>query len=329
MILASAQDLNGDRASAEQSLREAIRLAPNNAEVHWRLANLLVRENKLDMALEHFRAAITASPTRLQSVLDLVWNDSGEKFEAVDSVAGSLPDVRLGLAFFLQKKSRHEEAAAVFSQIDRQARLRSPSTANFLNALTSAGKVDQAHRLWVELVTGKQSHNPPIVWNGGFEEDPGPVQVRFNWNLSSSKYAAVAIDPATGRTGSRSIRVDFAGIDTTTLDGEFRQLLVTRPGARYRLECFVKTKNLVSPEGPRLVVLSGDTASQIAATTPVAAGSSEWQPLAVDFAVPSDTKTIEIRIRRQPKLSYDEPTAGIIWFDDFSLIELTGSGGRK
>lgn len=329
MILASAQDLNGDRAAAEGSLREATRLAPNNAEVHWRLANLLVRENKLDAALEHFRLAVTANITRLQSVLDLVWNDSGGKFEAVDSAVGSLPDARLGLAFFLLKNARIEEAAGVFSQIDRQARLRSTETTKFLNVLISTGDVDLAHKLWVELATGKRSDNPPPIWNGGFEEDLNPVRVGFDWNINNSKYAAVAIDPTTGHTGSRSLRVDFAGIDTTTLDGEFRQLLLVRPGARYRLECFVKTKNLVSPEGPRLAVMSADTTSQLAATDPIPAGSGEWRPLTVDFTVPSGAKTIEIRIRRQSKLSYDEPTSGIIWFDDFSLVDLAGPGGRK
>src|SRR5262249_54153690 len=77
LTLAAAQDLSGDRPAAESSLREALRLAPNNVEVHWRLANLLVRENKLDAALGHFRAAVTADITRLPSVLNLVWDTSG------------------------------------------------------------------------------------------------------------------------------------------------------------------------------------------------------------------------------------------------------------
>ena len=330
MILASAQDLNGNRAAAEASLREAIRLAPNNAEVHWRLANLLVRESKLDAALDYFRAAVTADITRLPSVLNLVWDVSDGKVSAVDAVAGSKPGARLGLAFFLFKQARLDEAAEIFAQVDRQARIRAASeTANFLNALTSAGKADLSRKLWAELAIGKRGGDLPLVWNGGFEEDLATVQARFDWEISSSKYAAVAIDPGAGRTGSRSLRVDFAGVDTTTLDGEFKQLILVRPGGRYRLECFVKTRNLATPEGPRLVILGNASSSPIATTAPVAAGSNDWQPLAVDFIVPADAKTIEIRIRRQPKFSYDEPTNGIIWFDDISLTELIGPGGRK
>jgi len=349
LILAAAQELGGDRAAAEESLREAIRLAPNNAEVHWRLANLLVRENKLGASLDHFRAAVTANPTRLLSTFNLVWDVSGGRFEAVDVVAGAKPETRLRLAPFLLGRERLEEAAQVFSRIDRQARLRSTETANFLNALISAGKAEQSRRLWAELAKEKLDGALPLIWNRGFEENPARVPSGFDWQLTSSKYAAVAIDPGSGRGGSRSLRMDFAGIDTTTLDGEFKQSVLVRPGARYRLECFVKTRDLISPgasvatsaavagatpaipEGLRLVVVNSASYSMIATTPPINAGTSEWRSLSVDFVAPSDVKTdakmLEVRIRRQPRFSYDEPTSGVIWFDDFSLSEL--GDGRK
>src|SRR5262249_12664053 len=183
--------------------------------------------------------------------------------------------------------------------IDRQARLRSNETGAFLNAMTSAGKAEQSRKLWAELITGKRGGDLPLIWNGGFEEDLARVRTRFDWQLTSSKYAAVAIDPASGRTGSRSLRVDFAGVDTTTLDGEFKQLVLVRPGARYHLECFVKTRNLViaansaNSEGPHLVILNDASSSPIATTAPVSAGTRDWQPLAIDFTAPADAKTLD------------------------------------
>ena len=338
LLLAAAQELSGDRAAAEASLREAIRLAPNNAEVHWRLANLLVRESRLGAALDHFRSAVTANPAWLPSALNLVWEISGGRFETVDAVAGARPEVRLRLALFLLKRERLEEATQVFSGIDRQARLQSAETANFLSALTSAGKAEQSRRLWAELATQKTGADLPLIWNSGFEENLTSVQSGFDWRITSSKYAAVVIDPDVGRTGLRSLRMDFAGIDTTTLDGEFKQSVLVRPGARYRLECFVKTGNLVIPatstsaassaassEGLRLVVVDSASSSPVAMTAPINAGTSDWRPLSVDFVAPADVKTdakmLEIRIRRRPRFSYDEPASGVIWFDDFSLTE--------
>src|SRR5262245_47668650 len=57
ILLAAAKELRGDLAEAEAELRAAIKLAPHLLTVHWRLANLLLREEKLDQAGAEFRLA--------------------------------------------------------------------------------------------------------------------------------------------------------------------------------------------------------------------------------------------------------------------------------
>src|SRR5262249_30748463 len=126
----------------------------------------------------------------------------------------------------------------------------------------------------------------PIVWNGGFElvivKDAGP----FDWSIGRNEYARFTVDTANSRTGSRSLRVDFAGRDTTRLNGELRQMIVVRPGARYLLEYYVKADGFVSPEGPRIAVTSDSTPGYLGITDPIAAGSYEWRRLAVSFVAP-------------------------------------------
>src|SRR5262249_27553295 len=99
-----------------------------------------------------------------------------------------------------------------------------------------------------------------------------------------------------------------------------QQTIVLRPGARYRLECYVKAKDLVSPEGPRIAIIG--QGGVIAASAPVAADSSDWQRIAFEFVAPPHSPSATLPIVRTPKFSYDDPTRGTIWFDDFSLIEL-------
>ena len=105
---------------------------------------------------------------------------------------------------------------------------------------------------------------------------------------------------------------------------DHRCRVAVRPGARYRLECFVKTNNLDSPEGPRVVV-SDASSNWIAASEPVGSGSGDWKTLAVDFVAPqnagSGSSAIVLSIKRKPRFSYDEPTSGVVWFDDFSIKE--------
>src|SRR5690349_14836486 len=65
LILASVKEARGDRAAAEAALREALRLAPEDRDVHYRLANLLLREGKLAPAIDEFRIAVEKNPEAL------------------------------------------------------------------------------------------------------------------------------------------------------------------------------------------------------------------------------------------------------------------------
>ena len=323
VTLASIQEAEGDRAAAEASLEAARSLAPNDWRVHYRLGNLLVREGKLTQSLEEFRIAVAANNTVLPGTLDLVWRASRGDLEAAQTVAGTSPKARLTLAQFLVNVSRPTEAASVFGSIDRAGRVASSlESTNFLNSLIAAGELGSARDLWSEIVGGDRQST--LVWNGGFERDLSKDFAQFDWTLGRSEYARFVIDAAVARTGSRSLRVEFAGRDTTLLDNEVRQLVAVRPGVRYSLECYAKASELETPEGPRVVVSSGPSA-WIAASDPVVHGTGDWQRLVVDFVAPQSasgaTTAVLISIKRKPKFSYDEPTRGTVWFDDFSLKE--------
>jgi hypothetical protein len=148
---------------------------------------------------------------------------------------------------------------------------------------------------------------------------------QFDWLFGRSEYARLTIDAAVAHSGSRSLKIEFAGRDTTQLDNEIKQLVPVRPGARYTLECYAKTSELETPEGPRVVVANSASPAWIAASEPVSRGSGDWQRLAVDFVAPLSVSggmsAVFISIKRKPKFSYDEPTRGTVWFDDFSLKE--------
>lgn len=324
LTLASAQEANGDRAVAEESLLTARTLAPNYWDVNYRLGNLLVREGKLDESLEELRIAVAANNELLPGTLDLLWRVSNGDAGAVRAVSGSDAGTRLILAQFLLKESRPAEAAEVFGSIDRGDRVASAKeSAAFLNSLIGAGKFESARRLWSDLAgRGDQAAN---ISNGSFESDILRDFSQFDWNFGHTEYARLAIDAVTARTGSRSLRIEFMGRDTTRLDEEIRQLVTVRPGARYSLECFVKTDGLEGPEGPKVVVTDRASSNWIAASEPVAQGSHDWQRLRFEFITPQgssgEMSAVVVSIKRKPRFSYDEPTRGTVWFDDFSMNE--------
>ena len=321
LTLASIQEASGDRQAAEQSLVTALGLAPEHWNVHYRLGNVLLREGKLGRSLEELRASVAANNELLPGTLDLVWRASREDVNAVRAVGESNARTRLTLAQFLQKMSHPSEAANVFGSIDRNDRLASAAESSaFLNSLIAAGRYDTARELWSDLA--RADRQSMLLWNGGFESDISKDFAQFDWVFARTEYARFALDTSVAHSGSRSLRIEFTGRDTTRLDNEFKQLVPVRPGSRYRLECFVKTNNLESPEGPRVVV-SDASSNWIAASEPVAAGSSDWKTLAVDFIAPqnagSGSSAVVVSIKRKPRFSYDEPTSGTVWFDDFSM----------
>ena len=326
LLLAAIEEAKGDRAAAEKSLRDALKLAPTYTDVHWRLANLLFRQAKIAQSLSEFRISTSADSSLLPGTLDLIWRASGGNPKAIESVTPNDPKARLVLAQFLIKQARAAEAADVVASIDRSLRLSSPELSTALNSLINRGYIEQARELWIKLISDDKDYSPSaLMWNGGFESDVQTDFDQFDWSLNRSEYARFVIDKKTARTGTNSLRVDFLGRDTTRLDGEARQLVVVRPGASYRLECYAKVDGLVITEAPRVVVTNAAQSGEIGSSNPIAANAGDWQRLAFDFVAPQDARAVYVTLKRIPKFIYDDPARGVIWLDDFSLTELRGS----
>ena len=323
MLLAGIVEAAGDRAGAEQLLQEAVALAPNYSDVHWRLANLLLRQGKLGKSISEFRSSCEKNSALLPQILDLLWRISGQNIDVVEAVTPPDAKARLSLAQFLLKQNKAPEAVAVFAAVDRAALISSPSTPGFIAALVDAGNLEEAHRAWAMVAVGASPELESTgIWNGGFEADLTPQIPPFDWRISSNEYVVPAVDGGTAHTGARSLRFDFLGRDTTRVDGQLTQMLVVRPASRYRIGCFIKTENFVSPDGPRVVVTNTRSSVEFGSSLPVAAGTRDWQPLMAEFKTPPDVRAVLLTVRRLPQFSYDEPTKGSIWFDDFTLTEL-------
>ena len=323
-LLARVKEAEGDRTAAERALQEAVDLAPNYPEARWRLANLLLREGKLSKAVPEFRAATTLNSSLLPGTIDLLWRVSGGNLAPVEAVTPRDPKSQVQLAQFLLKQSRTSEAITIMSGIDRNVLASLAETPAFIDALIASGRVDEARGLWVGLVSGSyaQPGRPlPAIWNGSFESDISKSLTQFDWKLDKNEYATAMIDSTAAHTGNRSMRLDFAGRDTTKVDGQAKQTLVLHPGTSYRLECYVKTERFDSSEGPRLVIADLATATELAGSDPIATGSYDWRVLSIDFSVPATSRAVMVTIKRIPKFSFDQPTRGSVWFDDFVLTE--------
>jgi hypothetical protein len=325
LSMATIKETIGDPASAETALKEALQLAPNNTTAHWRLANVLLRNGKLDESLGEFRAATSADESLLGGTFDLIWRLSGGNGAALQSVTAPTPRARLKLARFLLSKSRLAESAEVFRGLSRHARLGNGESGTFLSELIAAGGLATAKSLWLDL-KGAEPEGPGAgpIFNGGFESDILRDFSQFDWTIGRSDFARVSLDTTTFHSGGRSLRLDFIGRDTTKLSGEIKQLIVVRPGGRYDLECWVKSGDLISPEAPKVVVTS-QSSKELASSKPLPTGSTQWQRVALEFTAPEAAQpgvsAVYVTLQRIPRYAYDDPTRGTLWLDDFAVKE--------
>ncbi|MEP7273084.1 MAG: carbohydrate binding domain-containing protein [Acidobacteriota bacterium] len=328
LLVALAREMKGDRPGAEQALREALALAPNRVETHWRLANVLLRQGKLDESLPFFSQAVSARHVLLAQTLALLWDVSGGKVDKMQAAVGNSPKGQRDLAFFLVQRGLLSDAVRVFNHIRREDRLASDESGTFVTALLNAGQLDLARNIWGEMVTENSEDLRHTIFNGGLERDVRPGFEQFDWNLTENGFMRATLSAGTAHSGVRALRIDFKGGDTTQIDGEIRQFVLVRPGQRYFLSAWVKTNALQTPEGPRLVVTLPDRTTQIAASAPVKAGTDDWQELSVTFTVPPGLEAVIVQIKRIPKFSYDEPTRGTVWFDDFRVDPVISASPR-
>lgn len=328
LLLAEIRDSRGERTAAEQSYKDALELAPNYSEVHWKFANFLARGKRIEDSIEHFRIAADLNPTLFAATLDLVWTISDENVPFLKRIVEDNQKGQLKLALLLANHSRVSDAAEIFSTIDRDVLLPAWESSSFFDILISKGYSKIAYQLWIgmqKVETAAINHS--LIWNGDFEEKNESVAAQFDWRIGKSDFALIGLDSAETHSGSGSLLVDFAGRDTTRLDNEVRHLIAARAGNSYRLDFFVKTENFTSAEGLRVVV--GDsTGNRVAQSEAVSAGTADWKRMSINFTAPrqisGDAAALFISVKCQPRHSYGEPTRGHIRFDDFVMSEVNG-----
>lgn len=321
-IHASVKEKQEDFQAAEESLRHATALAPGDGAIRFRLAKLLGERGRMTEATAEFRRATTMEHASLAAALDLVWKISNGDVSSAEAATSEDARDRLLLANFLLDRSRASDAARVFGEIKDKPFLNSAGGATFLNALITAGHLKLAHNLWVKLVGSSESL---LIWNGDFEHALLEYFTHFDWTIEENKQARIAIDDGVAHTGQRSLRLEFIGRETTSLNNEVRQLILLDAGARYRLQGYAKSEQLVSPQGPRVVVNSVEESIWLGASAPLREGTSDWQQLTIDFVAPQSRSAaavpVLISIKQTLVVGSDGPTRGTVWFDDFTLTK--------
>ena len=149
----------------------------------------------------------------------------------------------------------------------------------------------------------------------------------FGWKVTSVPQAQIGLDESNRHNGVRSLRIAFKSPSTLAFNN-ISQLIVVEPNAQYRLEYYVRVEDLKSGGTPLVQIIDGaNETTALAASQPLPNGTRDWQAETLEFKSPPQSEAVIVRVSRA-SCGADGvcPIFGLVWYDDFNLQRLGGSG---
>jgi Tetratricopeptide repeat len=318
MMLGVTRDLNDDQPGGVAALRESIRLAPFYAKPRWLIGNLLLRMGQVDEAFQQMRFAAERDAVLLPNVIDLAWGASrNDPAQTLGLIQPQTDGERMALASFL---AAQKEGAAALDQF-RNAKSPTAAASDQLTLrLIESRFFSEAYEVWTK--THCPSCKPGAFINGSFEDAVELNNQGFGWQIPANIQGVTpSVDAAEHENGSKSLRLDF----NSATDAQavlLSQLLVVKPGWRYRISVHARTKSFVSITSPaiRVVDMSSDKLTTLAQSL-IKSETSDWQPYALYFSSGPSTRVVRLIVTREECLNNPCPAFGTLWLDSFFLDE--------
>jgi tetratricopeptide (TPR) repeat protein len=334
MELGRVRGLIGDTRGSEAALRRAVELAPNYPDPRWYLGNLLLRQGRTEEAFAELRRAGEVSPEKfLPQVVELSWRFHNADVPAVLAVVGSSARARGQLMEHLIKLKRLDDARQLWEGFDAsQRKLLSAKGEKLLLRFFEAKRFHDVLTMHRELfaIEGTPTEAAPErLANGGFEAAVGaPGKNPFEWQVVPLAGVQMGLDERAPQEGARSLRLAFNAPNTLNFRN-ISQLVTVEPQTRYRLAYYVRTEEV---KGVATLVTEIVDAAQpervLAASQPLAIGTSDWQAVALDFTTAPGVQAVTLRVVSPACPAATCPIFGKVWYDNFNLQRLGGGGAN-
>ena len=318
LSLARALELNGDTSTAVAAARQAAPLAPEYAEPHYQLGNILLRAGQTDDAFKELRLAGASNPTLMPGIIDLAWSVSGGNVQFVESAIK--PSTSAGYQMLAQYFGQHKEVEAAIAMYSSAGAEGDHYRLAYLHDLIATKQFKAAATLWG---VGRQSPAMPGVLNDtGFEKEYDLTEPGFAWRLGDQPQGfQLSLDTVSPREGNSSLKVEFSGAAEPAAP-VITQLVLVRPRTRYQLHFAMRSENIVSGGLPLVTVIDAD-ANKILGTSGQFMRTTEgWQEYTVVFESGEAANAVQIALQRQACNYSPCPIFGRLWLDAFSLQEL-------
>lgn len=316
ITLGQMRDRAGDAQGAAAAFNEAVERAPYYAQPRWQRGNFLLRAGQYDAAFTDLNLAAESNPEMLANLMDLAWSLSRENATATEELAQiKSPTSRLAFARFLASKGKGAEALEQFKKLGG---VPADVRKQLVTQLLATKNYREAYELW-STGEGFVPAATPSIYDGGFEGSLKLEEKGFGWTvLTGSKVVTLSLDPNQAYSGAQSLRIAFAG-ESDPATPVLSQMLLVEPSKTYRINCAVRTQDILTG-GPPIAVVT-DTADRklLGKSATFAHGSSDWTPLSFEFTTQPTTVAVLVGVQREGCTSGPCPVFGSIVIDNFSI----------
>jgi len=324
--LAELRQVRGENDESQTALDRALRAEPTSTEIAWEAANFYLVQNDAERALPLFRAAIKYDPSNTAAAIDLTWRATKNVSQIVSQVLPAQPAPYFTFLKALTAQNQSSSASELWHDLVAQGFSFPVEEAfPYFDYLLQSQQIDQARHVWTDLSKVHPEVRDDIalnlVYNGGFETDF--LNGGFDWRSQPAGQIKFSLDTNQFHSGNRSLRIEFTG--PAVSDVGVYQYVPVQPSNAYRLIAFVRTEELTTASGPRLVVEESSTRNTLG-TTEEFLDTSSWMSHTAEFVTGPDTHLVTLRILRVPG---NLLVKGTLWLDDIELTRLSSAQRAK
>lgn len=320
--LATAYEVAGDNARAQDAYAHAKEAAPLSAEVAFSYGNFLMRNGNYPQAYKELQQAVRSDPKLLPLAISRTWR----ALESVDRLNQILPvtsDAYLQAVDFFASNHQMEPALMEWRHLMALGQPVSLASAfPFLDQLIHDDRADDTRRVWSEARAAAgmpaEAAGRSLIWNGDFKQDF--ANGGLGWRWSPVQGATIDFDSQPGPDGSRALRLDFTGGSNINLGAPW-QFVPVQPQTTYHFHASMRTEDITTESGLRFSIFDPNHPNAVGVLTENLTGTHPWNALDTNVTTGAETHFLLVRLFRAPSRLFDNQLGGTVWIAGVSLMQ--------
>lgn len=315
--LARIESSRSKFSAAEDSFREAIRLAPRYGEPYFYYGNFLVAANRKAEGFDNLHHAFERRPPYFNDVAALAWRETNGNF---DELIGLLSPLNISEKdklgdFLLQKEAHAPLAALVCREEDATAETRD----RFVRVLLEKRQFNPANQIQRRECDLKNSLENNIA-DGDFETGDLYEGFGFGWRVADlPETIQVGLDDENVSHGGNSLGFIFNG-NSEPSQPLLSQIIVAEKNRQYQISFDYRTEKIVTGGVPVVqLILKKHDADFVYKEIKIPLNESNWTSFTTAVKTDAQTEAIEIKLTRQTYQQSKCPIFGRLWLDNFVL----------